>query len=141
MFTAPTTWLVGEETRLAPLARALERHGGRVERIDAGEVSTVLEKVRAGALTLLPNLIVLSREVAEPGGGAPLDTLATRAPWRLVPLIIVSGEDDPDACRRAYAAGASSWTVLPEDGGDEVAEAFARYWLETAMLPSPVLPG
>lgn len=140
MFNARTAWIVGEGVRADVLAKALEGHGCRVERIAADEVGTVLEKVRGGALALLPNLIILTREAAAPGAAASLDTLSTRAPWRLVPLVVLSDVEDDEGCRRAYAAGASSWTVLPEEGGEALAESFARYWLETAMLPSPILP-
>lgn len=140
MFNARTVWIVGEGPRVDTLVAALERHACKVERIAAAGVGTVLEKVRGGALALLPNLIVLTREAASPKGGTSLETLATRSPWRLVPLVVLSDIEDEEACRRAYAAGASSWTVMPEEGADEVAEAFARYWLETAMLPSPILP-
>ncbi len=140
MFKARTAWLVGESPALATIGDALARHGCRIERIAADQIDSVLEKVRSGDLSLLPNIIVLSREAAAPGAPASLSTLATRSPWRLVPLVVVSGVEDVDGCRDAYAAGASSWTVIsgPDDG--ELAEAFARYWLETAMLPSPILP-
>lgn len=141
MFNARTAWLVGEGPQLDVLAVALGRHGCRIERIAAAEIDSVLEKVRGGDLTLLPNLILLTREVAAPGAAAALETLATRAPWRLVPLVVVAERHDPEGCRRAYSAGASSWTVIPESEAETMAEAFARYWLETAMLPSPILPG
>lgn len=141
MFKARTAWLVGEGRALDLIADALTRHGCRIERIAADQIDSVLEKVRGGDLSLLPNLILLSREAAATGSPASLETLATRSPWRLVPLVVVSGVEDIDGCREAYAAGASSWAVVGESDGEAIAEAFARYWLETAMLPSPLLPG
>jgi len=140
VFNARIAWLVGDGPQLELIDAALQRHGCRVERILATEIDAVLETIRRGALALLPNLIVLTREAAAPDGGAPLDTLASRSPWRLVPLVVISGVEDVAGCRRAYAAGASSWTVLPDEDAEPLAESFARYWLETAMLPSPVLP-
>ena len=142
MFNARTAWLVGEGRPLDSLGVALDRHGCRVERIAADGIDAVLEKVRGGDLSLLPNLILLTHDAAAPAGAASLETLANRSPWRLVPLVVVSPTEDEDGCREAYAAGASSWAVIPDDdAGGQLAEAFARYWLETAMLPSPALPG
>lgn len=137
MFTARTAWLLGDEPPMGLLAETLQSHGCRAERIASADIERLLDRVRHGALPLLPNLVLLGRDVAGHDGDAALKRLSTRAPWRLVPLVVVSAVEDAEACRAAYAAGASSWTVVPPDAPD-VAEAFARYWLDTAMLPPVV---
>lgn len=142
MYTARCAWLVGDGHALDTLGAALARHDCIVERIAPDAVDGWMSRVRAGDAAVLPNLILLTDDIAFRDDGAPLEALAARPPWRLLPVVVVTTADDPARCRAAYAAGASSWVVVdPADATDEIGEAFARYWLDTALLPEALLPG
>ncbi|MCB9543578.1 MAG: hypothetical protein H6703_14160 [Myxococcales bacterium] len=142
MYTARCAWLVGDGPALDTLGSALARHHCIVERIAPDAVDGWMSRVRAGDAAVVPNLIILTDAIAFKDGGAPLEVLAARPPWRLLPVVVVTTSDDPTHCRAAYAAGASSWVVVdPADATDEIGEAFARYWLDTALLPEAILPG
>lgn len=142
MYTARCAWLVGEGTALKTLGRALARHECIVERITPDAVDGWMTRMRAGDASVVPNLILLTDAVAFSDGGAPLEVLGSKPPWRLLPVVVVADADDPAHCRAAYAAGASSWVVVAaDDTADEIGEAFARYWLDTALLPDAILPG
>lgn len=142
MYTARCAWLVGEGGALDTLAEALSRHDCVVERVSSDAVAPWMARVRAGDVVTVPNLIVLTDAVAFGGDTPPLEVLSARPPWRLLPVVVVSDHDDAAHCRDAYARGAASWVVIDDDDTtrDEIADAFARYWLDTALLPDAIAP-
>lgn len=139
MYTARCAWLVGEGVALDALGEALAGHACVVERVGSEAVASWMARVRAGDVVTVPNLIVLTDEIAFGGEASPLEVLSARPPWRLLPVVVVGEQDDATRCRAAYAGGAASWVVLRDDEGRaEIADAFARYWLDTALLPEAV---
>lgn len=139
MYTARCAWLVGEGEALDAVGEALAGHACVVERVGTRAVAPWMARVRAGDVVTVPNLIVLTDEVAFGGETPPLEVLSARPPWRLLPVVVVCERDDAARCRAAYAGGAASWVVLEDsESRAEIAEAFARYWLDTALLPEAV---
>lgn len=136
MYGAPRASLVGDGPCIDAVASALSSSDCIVDRVSADGVNDWLSRVRAGRHEdPLPNLIIIDDATALAHGGAPLDVLTSRAPWRLLPVVVLAEREEPAALRAAYTAGAASVVVFDDDERAEMARAFARYWIGTALLP------
>lgn len=72
--------------------------------------------------------------------GSGLDLIhevKTNPYWRMTPVIVLSGREDPAVINAAYALGANSY--LPKDPGGidlvDLLENFYKCWLENVQLP------
>ncbi len=121
------------------MANALKAEEGLVEALAPDTVRTWLDQVEGGDMTpaSLPNLLVVSADLALAEQSALLRVVSSVQPWTFLPLVVVSRVDDPERCRAVYEYGVSGWVVLPEDPPalEAAAGAFARYWLRTTLLP------
>ncbi len=138
MSPTASVWVLGE-AGLDDLASALAVGGASVERLEPDAAQRWVAAVAAGEAppALLPNLLVAGVEFALDEDPSPLRTVKSSQPWGFLPFVVVAQGEDPVACGRAYDLGASSFVVLPEgrEARGEVADAFARFWLETTRLP------
>jgi CheY-like chemotaxis protein len=57
--------------------------------------------------------------------------------WRMTPVIVLSGERDPEVINAAYAVGANSFLPKSPVGGDLISslESFYKCWLHNVALP------
>lgn len=138
-----TLWFVGGEEPASGfdlLRDAFEQVGGvKVETINEQQAHDWLEQVQASRSNApLPNLLVVSAELAWRDDAQVLRTLAESESWGALPLVVVARAEDPDLCRRTYDLGAAGWVVLPEDAERArwAARAFATYWARTTLLPT-----
>lgn len=122
---AATLFVDADEQARAALRRSLSRAGAPVAAIEAADVDGMLDLVDHVQLVLL--------DAALPGRGlrVTLQLLRERAPD--VPVIVVSGWNDPEAMRTALDGGATSFvlkTLTPQR---------LRYTVEAALDGDGVL--
>jgi hypothetical protein len=134
-------WVVGAEpgdpTR--PLAAALQAAGGRARLLSDAEAAAWMADVDGSTepQQVLPSLIVVSARLALAEDAAFLERIGAHQPWSFLPLVVCSDADSDLGCDAAYRGGAASWVVIPsaEDAAEHAARIFARYWLDTTLLP------
>ncbi|HEX6750802.1 MAG TPA: HD domain-containing phosphohydrolase [Longimicrobium sp.] len=105
-----------EETNLRVMRRVLERAGftGFTATTDAAEVLPLFERVR-------PDLVVLDLHMPGMGGMEVIRLLRPAlAAGEWLPVLVVSGDLDPEARRRALADGARDFLAKPYDPAEAV---------------------
>jgi CheY-like chemotaxis protein len=106
--------------------------------ITAGSMREALELLNERERTQEPLSLIISDMGLPDGNGLDLiREVKTHPYWRTTPVIVLSGERNPEVINAAYALGANSY--LPKDprGGNMVAslESFYKCWLENIELP------
>jgi CheY-like chemotaxis protein len=86
----------------------------------------------------LPNLVLLDIQLGDEDGFSVLKWLrAQKAPWRQVPVVMLTTSQDRDEVSRAYDLGANSFLTKPT-GFDELCSMAAdlnKYWLARNKQP------
>lgn len=122
--------------------RALRR-AGYGDRVDiARDGVEALEYLQAapaatGAVPDLPRLVLLDLKLPRLGGLDVLARLRAGATTRALPVVVLTGSDEPEDLRESYRLGANSYirkrTGLQESAA--VLEQVASYWLTLNELP------
>jgi len=79
----------------------------------------------------LPELIVLDIKMPRLSGFEVLEWVkGNGGPLRRIPIVIVSGSDNPDDINRAYELGAKAYMVKPMDsrGVEHLFQSITHYW-------------
>ena len=134
-------WVVGAEADdpTLPLAAALQAAGGRARLLSDAEAAAWMADVDGSTepRQVLPSLIIVSARLALAEDAAFLAHIGGHQPWSFLPLVVCAGADSDVGCDAAYRGGAASWVVIPDqpDEAERAARIFARYWLDTTLLP------
>ena len=103
----------------------------------AADGEEALELLHAGAA---PDLVLLDLNLPRLSGHEVLAAMrAAEAPHvRRLPVVVLTTSAAPADVERSYELAAAGHIVKPHELDQlfEVAEAIARYWLETVTLPS-----
>lgn len=85
----------------------------------------------------IPDLVLLDLGLPARSGEQVLQEMRADAELRGVPVVVLSGDDDPDTVRAAYRDGANAYVGKPDDyeGMVEIVEALSSFWLTVALLP------
>ncbi len=130
---------VEDDADLAWIVRtAFEEFGFRGAMLAAKSVREALEILNERERKREPLSLIISDMRLPDGSGLDLiREVKTNPYWRLTPVIVLSGERDPEVINAAYALGANSY--LPKDprGGNlvESLESFYTCWLKNVQLP------
>jgi chemotaxis family two-component system response regulator Rcp1 len=133
---------VEDDTDLAWIVRTcFEDFGFMGAMITAGSVKEALEFLNEREREQEPVSLIISDMGLPDGNGLDLiREVKTHPYWRSTPVIVLSGERNPEVINAAYALGANSY--LPKDprGGNLVAslESFYKCWLVNIELPQTV---
>jgi chemotaxis family two-component system response regulator Rcp1 len=86
-----------------------------------------------------PNLILLDLNMPGLTGRQVLERIRATPSVRSVPVVVLTTSRREDEVADLYAAGANTYIQKPQDFKRfvEVLHTIQRYWLETALLPSP----
>jgi diguanylate cyclase (GGDEF)-like protein len=106
--TRPLVLLVDDDPAMHVQARSVfDRQGFRFAGAPAG--GQALERVHA----LRPHLVMLELMLPDLDGSEVCRQLRARPGLALVPILMVSAQDDPSAIERAYESGATDFLVKP----------------------------
>ena len=92
---------------------------------------------------LQPLVLLLHLDLLDGSGLRVLHRLRTHPRWRIVPVVVYSGSDEPDDVAAAYVGGASGYLVKPRNRQEWEAsvQGVWTYWTEV-VRPAPTLdPG
>jgi chemotaxis family two-component system response regulator Rcp1 len=129
------------------LQRALAQSGGGVELVvarDGSAALTYLQDSRSPDLPAErrpPDLVLLDFNLPGLTGYEVLQQLRSAPQLSLLPVIVLSTSSRPQDVTQAYAAGANAYVEKPQefDRLVELLRQIQRFWLETALLPTPGL--
>jgi CheY-like chemotaxis protein len=130
---------VEDDPDLAWIVRmAFEDFGFAGDMLTAKSVRDALELLDERARKQESLSLIISDIGLPDGSGLDLiHEVKTNPHWRMTPVIVLSGEIDPQVINSAYALGANSY--LPKDPGETnlvvSLESFYRCWLENVQLP------
>lgn len=84
-----------------------------------------------------PHLIFLDLNMPYPDGLEVLTNLKINRQWADIPVIILTGSDDPERVRLAYQLGAQTVINKPSQYGQlvQIVMAIRQYWFTIARLP------
>jgi two-component system response regulator len=86
-----------------------------------------------------PDLILLDLNLPRLNGREVLERIRARPELKAVPVIVLTTSRRQEDVQQLYAAGANTYIEKPQDFARfvEVLQTIHRYWLDTALLPSP----
>ena len=86
-----------------------------------------------------PDLILLDLNLPRLNGRQVLERIRARPELKAVPVIVLTTSRRQEDVQQLYAAGANTYIEKPQDFARfvEVLQTIHRYWLDTALLPSP----
>jgi CheY-like chemotaxis protein len=84
------------------------------------------------------DLVLLDLNLPRLSGRQVLEQIRATAALRSLPVVVLTTSHQPEEVAEVYAAGANTYIEKPNDFNRfvEVLRTVARYWLETALLPS-----
>jgi CheY-like chemotaxis protein len=87
------------------------------------------------------SLIISDMQLPDGTGLDLIREVKTNPYWRRTPVIVLSGEVDPEVINSAYALGANSYLFKAPVGGDLLGslDSFYKCWLDTVQLPQSSL--
>lgn len=87
-----------------------------------------------------PDLVVLDLNLPRLSGTEVLQHIRQSPTLCLLPVVVLSTSRRPEDVQTAYAAGANSYIEKPHDFDRfvEVLRTVQHFWLEMALLPSPL---
>ncbi len=86
-----------------------------------------------------PDIILLDLNLPRLSGREVLERIRSTHVLRPVPVIVLTTSRRFEDVQEVYAAGANTYIEKPNDFNRfvEVLQTIQRYWLETALLPTP----
>jgi CheY-like chemotaxis protein len=86
-----------------------------------------------------PDLILLDLNLPGLSGRQVLERVRATPELRSVPVVVLTTSRREEEVAELYAAGANTYIQKPQefDRFVEVLQTIQRYWLDTALLPSP----
>lgn len=86
----------------------------------------------------MPSLLIVDLKLGYESGLELIQWVRTRPDIAWLPVIVLSGSDDPADVRAAYAAGANAYLRKPDDldGLEALVRRLDEFWLDAAELPS-----
>jgi CheY-like chemotaxis protein len=86
-----------------------------------------------------PDLILLDLNLPRLNGRQVLERIRARPELKAVPVIVLTTSRRQEDVQQLYAAGANTYIEKPQEFARfvEVLRTIHRYWLDTALLPSP----
>jgi len=90
----------------------------------------------------LPNLVLLDLRLPRVDGFQVLEWLRAQPGLCRILVVVFSGSSNPEDISRAYALGANSYVVKPQDAGElvGVVERLQNYWLKINTVPHSITP-
>jgi CheY-like chemotaxis protein len=87
-----------------------------------------------------PDLILLDLNLPRMTGREVLQRIRARAELKAVPVLVLTTSRRQEDVQELYEAGANTYIEKPQDFARfvEVLRTIHLYWLDTALLPSPV---
>jgi CheY-like chemotaxis protein len=87
-----------------------------------------------------PDLILLDLNLPRLTGREVLEQIRTHPELKAVPVVVLTTSRRPEDVQELYAAGANTYIEKPHDFNRfvEVLQTIHHYWLDTALLPSPL---
>lgn len=106
-------------------------------------VATTAEAAMAHLRTVVVDLVILDLSLAEHQGLDLLADLRAAAPWRELPVVVLSGIADPSVVQRSYDLGANCFVRKPRRVVELVpaVRAIEQFWLRHDELPHVAEPG
>jgi two-component system, chemotaxis family, response regulator Rcp1 len=86
-----------------------------------------------------PHLILLDLNLPRLTGIQVLERIRATPALRATPVVVLTTSRRHEDIEQVYAAGANTYIEKPQDFNRfvQVLQTIQRYWLETALLPSP----
>ena len=87
-----------------------------------------------------PDLILLDLNLPRLTGREVLEQIRARPELKAVPVVVLTTSRRQEDVQELYAAGANTYIEKPQDFARfvEVLQTIHHYWLDTAILPSPL---
>jgi CheY-like chemotaxis protein len=87
----------------------------------------------------VPDLILLDINLPRLTGLQVLERIRGTPAMRATPVVVLTTSRRQEDVQQMYAAGANTYIEKPQDFNRfvQVLQLIQRYWLETALLPSP----
>lgn len=84
-----------------------------------------------------PALLIVDLRLGVESGLELVEWVRGNQALRALPMIVISGSDDPKDIAAAYRAGANAYVVKPPDleSTDRLIRAIDQFWLQAAALP------
>jgi DNA-binding response OmpR family regulator len=125
------------------LTRAFEKSapGVAIHRVKSGEDALAyvmgLKKFADRIHYPDPGLVLLDLHLPDLAGLQILNVIRHHKAVARVPVVVLSGTDNPDTVANAYDAGASSFVVKQFEPAllEKLARAIVSYWLEFNQVP------
>lgn len=88
----------------------------------------------------LPRLLIVDLKLGYESGLELVQWVRSRPDFSWLPMVVLSGSDDPADVRDAYAAGANAYLRKPDDleGLEVLVRQLDSFWLGAAELPHPL---
>jgi CheY-like chemotaxis protein len=89
----------------------------------------------------LPALILLDLKLPGMTGIQLLQWMRVQGEIKRIPVVVLTGNDDPDTINAAYDLGANSYLVKPGNNAEiaRMVEAIQRYWVKLNEPPQLVM--
>lgn len=102
---------------------------------DSDELVSYLKKCDSKTV-VYPSLILLNHFAAPLDAIEVLTYLKTNPKYSHIPVVVLSGNKDPDIVKKCYSLGASSFIQKPDEEQQTVSKIsnFVKYWFETVEL-------
>jgi two-component system response regulator len=87
-----------------------------------------------------PDLILLDLNLPRLTGREVLDRIRHQPALKAVPVVVLTTSSRQEDVQELYAAGANTYIEKPQDFSRfvEVLRTIHHYWLDTALLPTPL---
>lgn len=85
-----------------------------------------------------PSIILLDLNLPGTDGLNVLAQIKQDKHFKEIPVVVLSGSDDPQEIQRCYRYGVNSYLAKPFNTNEFIStlRAFAQYWLQSAIYPN-----
>lgn len=119
----------------ALLQLAVQRNGVAAELVPCMTGTEALAQLQES--DPLPDLILLDLRLPDMDGLELLEAVKSNRTWSRIPVIILSGSNEPNDVAEGYRRQASAYLQKPsnQDGWHSLVRSFTDYWLKVVLLP------